>query len=56
MTIVLWGMYSFVRMSSVVKELLPFVCLIQYFSVLSHNLVSDGWKFMKLILVYITKV
>ena len=39
------------RFSSVVEELLSFVCLnFNDFSVLSHNLISSGWNFMKLIL------
>ena len=37
-------------MSSVIKELLPFDCLnFNDFSVLSHNFVSNGRNFMKLI-------
>ena len=38
-------------MSSVIKELSPLECLqYNYFFVLSHNLVSNGWNFMRLIL------
>ena len=37
--------------SPVMKELLPFDCLILVnLSVLNHNLVSNGWNFMELIL------
>ena len=51
MTIVGLCIYSFKRMSSVVEELLSFVYLnFNDFSIISHNLVSKGWSFMKLIL------
>ena len=39
-------------MSSIIEELLPFDCLLfnDFFSVLSHNFVSNGLNFMQLIL------
>ena len=43
-----WKHYS---VSSVIEELLPFDCLnFNVFSVFSHNFVTNGWNFMKLIL------
>ena len=43
---------SFIRVSSVIEELLPFDYLNfnDFFSILSHNYVTKGWNFMKLIL------
>ena len=56
MTIVLCCMYSFIRLSSVVEELFSFVCLNFNFPSSVHNLVSNGWNFMKLILSIMTIV
>ena len=42
-------MYSSMRMSSVVEELLYFDCLnIKNLYIQSHNLVANGWNFMQL--------
>ena len=51
MAIVWLCMRSLIRVSSVIEEMLPFDCLnFKIFFVLSHNFVSNGWTFMKLIL------
>ena len=51
MTIVCSCTRSFIRVSSVIEELLPFDCVNFYdFSVLSHNFVNNGCHYMKVIL------
>ena len=43
---------KFVQVQIAIEKLVAFDCLHfnDFFSVLSHNLVSNGWNFMKLIL------
>ena len=43
-------MYNLMRLLLVEWQLLPFVCLNFNYSALSHNLVSNGRNFVKLIL------
>ena len=43
---------NFHKSSSIIEELLPFDCLKvnDFFYVLNHNKVTNGWNFIKLIL------